>query len=146
MRHEDLGLVLWHQKVQLAAECQGWFGDDPDVVYGIEFWAGAVMGHRGQPLAHSEVPLHRYFLPRDVDAALGYADALRSLFLPDSLPLLVHDLDAEAFERSSRERSWWFAVLVAGMRGCIGQSVHRDSQCQRLSTCAGTEGAGHYTC
>lgn len=112
VRHDSLGMAFWKAQVQPKADCETWFGDDPEYGEGLDFWARAVTGHHGQPPMESVSHMSRHFNPQDVDAALDFADAMRTLLLPAQAAQVATTLDAEAFELVSRELSWWLAGLA----------------------------------
>lgn len=112
VRHDSLGMQFWSDHVQRRVEDDAWFGNDLDVFDGIQFWARAVTGHHGQPPLSQVDHLASHFRPRDVAAAQGFVDAMRELLLPAAAAAIPATVGAEAFERISRELSWWIAGLA----------------------------------
>lgn len=112
VRHDSLGMGFWKEQVWPKVVREIWFGDDAEYSDGLDFWARAVTGHHGQPPIEHVSHMGRHFNPRDVDAALDFAGAMRSLLLPDQAAGVATALDAEAFELVSRELSWWLAGLA----------------------------------
>ena len=112
VRHDSLGMQFWTDQVELRAQDGAWFGDDPNVFDGIQCWARAVTGHHGQPPLSQVDHLTSHFRPRDAAAAQGFVDAMRKLLLPAGAAAIPATVGAEAFERISREVSWWIAGLA----------------------------------
>ena len=112
VRHDSLGFACWRQYIQSLAMEQSWFGDDRDVLDGIDYWLRAVTGHHGQPPIHDVHHLGVHFRPRDRDAALAFAVAMKTMFLSPAAAAIAAGVDAEAFEQHSRELSWWVAGLA----------------------------------
>lgn len=112
VRHDSLGMQFWTDHVQLRAEDGAWFGDDLDVFDGIRCWAQAVTGHHGQPPLINVGHLSHHFRPRDAAAAQAFVNAARELLLPVGAAALPAAVGAQAFERISRELSWWIAGLA----------------------------------
>ena len=112
VRHDSLGMVFWAQQVRPKADCEAWFGDDPEYGEGLDFWARAVTGHHGQPPMEVVSHMGRHFNPRDAEAALDFATAMRTLLLTTQAADVATALDAETFELISRELSWWLAGLA----------------------------------
>lgn len=112
VRHDSLGMQFWTDQVQLRAEDGAWFGDDPNVFDGIQCWARAVTGHHGQPPLSQVDHLASHYRPRDIVAAQGFVDAMRELLLSEGAAAIPARFDAEAFERISRDLSWWIAGLA----------------------------------
>ena len=112
VRHDSLGMVFWSAHVQPQAQREAWFSDNPEYAEGLDFWARAVTGHHGQPPLEHVSHLGRHFNPKDVDAALDFAGAMRTLLLPRQAAGVATALDANAFELVSRELSWWLAGLA----------------------------------
>ena len=124
VRHDSLGMHLWSKKIELIAQDNAWFGADPDVFDGISCWVRAVTGHHGQPPLNKvdrllsphhdngkdDVQFH--FRQRDAVAAQGFAQAVRDLLLTPQAAAIPSAVDAVAFERISRELSWWMAGLA----------------------------------
>lgn len=111
VRHDSLGMQFWRDHVEPLADEEGWFGENRDLSYGIQYWARAVTGHHGQPpLQVDRLSLH--FHSNDVSAALEFAGAMCSMLLPADTPEVLVGIDAEAFERASQEVSWWIAGLA----------------------------------
>ena len=112
VRHDSLGMQFWTDQVQPRAEVEEWFGDDLDVFDGIQCWARSVTGHHGQPPPSQVDHLASHFRPRDLAAAQWFVDAMRELLLPAEAAAIPATVGAEAFERISRELSWWIAGLA----------------------------------
>ena len=112
VRHDSLGMQFWTNYVQPRAEVEDWFGDDFEVFEGIQCWARAVTGHHGQPPLNKVDFLSRHFQPPDIAAAQGFVDVMRELLLPAGAAAMPASVGAEAFERVSRELSWWIAGLA----------------------------------
>ncbi len=112
VRHDSLGFACWRTYVQPVALKQTWFGDNPDVLDGIDCWVRAVTGHHGQPPIHDVGHLGTHFRDRDRVAALAFVDAAREMFLTPAAASVATGLDAETFEQQSRELSWWIAGLT----------------------------------
>jgi CRISPR-associated endonuclease/helicase Cas3 len=112
VRHDSLGFACWRQYVQPLAIEESWFGDDRDVLDGIDCWWRAVTGHHGQPPIHDVHHLGEHFRPRDRDAAMAFTVAMKTLFLSPAASAIATGMDAEAFEQQSREVSWWVAGLA----------------------------------
>lgn len=112
VRHDSLGMVFWKQQVRPKADCEAWFGGDPEYGEGLDFWARAVTGHHGQPPMEAVSHMGRHFNPRDAEAALDFAAAMRILLLTSQAADVAKVLDAETFELISRELSWWLAGLA----------------------------------
>ena len=112
VRHDSLGFACWRQYIQPLAIEQSWFGDDRGVLDGIDCWLRAVTGHHGQPPIHDVHHLGEHFRPRDRDAAVAFAVAMKTMFLSPAAAAIAADMDAEVFEQQSRELSWWVAGLA----------------------------------
>lgn len=112
VRHDSLGMQFWTDQVELRAQNGAWFGHDPDVFDGIQCWARAVTGHHGQPPLNQVERLTSHFRPRDIGAAHEFVDAMRELLLSAGAAAIPATVGAEAFERISRELSWWIAGLA----------------------------------
>jgi CRISPR-associated endonuclease/helicase Cas3 len=128
VRHDSLGMQLWRDHIEPRAEAEAWFGDDIDVFDGIQCWAQAVTGHHGQPPLSQVTHLGTHFRPRDVDAAQAFTDAMRELLLPAGSAALPTCMDAEAFERISRELSWWIAGLAV-LADWVGSNAESFKYC-----------------
>lgn len=100
-------MAFWQVHVQPKTNDEAWFGDDPQDHESLNFWARAVMGRHGQPPNETVPHLHRHFRAIDVDAALGFVEAMRALLLPPEAARVAHSLDADTFEKISSELSWW---------------------------------------
>lgn len=105
-----------------------WFGDDPEYYESLNFWARAVMGHHGQPPKETVPHLHRHFRAADVDAALGFTEAMRALLLPPEAARVAHSLDADTFDKISSELSWWVAGLAV-LADWIGSNADIFAYC-----------------
>ncbi len=112
VRHDSLGFACWRQYIQPLAMEQAWFGDDREVLDGINCWVRAVTGHHGQPPIHDVHHLGEHFRPRDRDAAVAFAVAMKTMFLSPAAASVATGMDAEVFEQQSRELSWWVAGLA----------------------------------
>jgi CRISPR-associated endonuclease/helicase Cas3 len=112
VRHDSLGFRVWREHVAPLAEAEGWFGEDPGVFDGIDCWARAVTGHHGQPPLAQVKRLDLHFRPMDVEAACSFVRDARELFLPTAAAAVATSGDVFAFERRSRELSWWIAGLA----------------------------------
>lgn len=112
VRHDSLGMQFWTDHVQPRAEDQAWFGDDLDAFDGIQYWVRAVTGHHGQPPLNDVGHMASHYRPRDVAAAEAFVDAMRELLLPAGAAAMPAAVGAQAFERASRELSWWIAGLA----------------------------------
>lgn len=112
VRHDSLGMQFWTDHVQPRAEDEAWFGDDLDAFDGILCWVRAVTGHHGQPPLSQVEQMARHYRPRDVVAGQAFVDAMRELLLPAGAAAVPADVGAQAFERVSRELSWWIAGLA----------------------------------
>lgn len=112
VRHDSLGMQFWMDHVQQRVEDEAWFGDDLDVFDGVRCWARAVNGHHGQPPLSQVDHLSSHFRPRDTAAAQAFVDAMRELLLPAGAAALPTAVGTQAFERISRELSWWIAGLT----------------------------------
>ncbi len=112
VRHDSLGMAFWTTYLKPRADGEAWFGDDPEYGAGLDFWARAVTGHHGQPPMESVGHMGRHFNPKDVEAALDFSSAMRTLLLPDQAAAVATAMDAEVFEMVSGELSWWLAGLA----------------------------------
>lgn len=127
-RHDSLGMAFWQAHVQPKTDDEAWFGDDPQDHESLNFWARAVMGHHGQPPNETVPHLHRHFRAIDVDAALGFVEAMRALLLPPEAARVAHSLDADTFEKISSELSWWVAGLAV-LADWIGSNADIFTYC-----------------
>ena len=112
VRHDSLGMQFWTDHIQQRAEDEAWFGADLDVFDGIQCWARAVTGHHGQPPLSQVDYLATHFRPRDVAAAQAFTEVMRALLLTPGAAAMPAEVGAVAFERISRELSWWIAGLA----------------------------------
>lgn len=118
VRHDSLGFFFWRERLQHVAMQEQWFGDDPDVIDGLDAWVRAVCGHHGQPpqergandgIGHFDT----HFRPHDKAATLAAAQTLRTLLLTPQAAAVPTCLgDAEAFAVVSQTLSWWMAGLT----------------------------------
>ncbi len=136
VRHDSLGMQFWTDQVELRAQAEAWFGNDPDVFDGIQCWARAVTGHHGQPPLNQVERLTSHFCPRDIGAAHEFVDAMRELLLSAGAAAIPATVGAEAFERISRELSWWIAGLAV-LADWVGSNAdifkYRDTPAMSLS-------------
>ena len=112
MRHDSLGFACWRQFIQPLVIEQSWFGNDRDVLDGIDCWLRAVTGHHGQPPIHDVHHLDVHFRHRDREAAVTFAVAMRAMFLSPAAAAIAGRMDAVAFEQHSSQLSWWIAGLA----------------------------------
>jgi CRISPR-associated endonuclease/helicase Cas3 len=122
VRHDSLGMWLWDEDIQGIAQRDGWFGTDPDGVYGLPYWLRAVMGHHGQPPIEPRRFVDRHFRVADRVAALAFVEAARALLLTPTAAAIPADMGADAFETVSQELSWWVAGLMV-LSDWIGSST-----------------------
>lgn len=121
VRHDTLGYALWCQSVEPLAMQEAWFGDDPDILDGLQCWAKAVTGHHGQPpgmgsVAHllpsksSAGPSH--FRTRDEQAALAFVRLMQRRFISERLRTRIAAQEPEHFLQASQNVSWWVAGIA----------------------------------
>lgn len=112
VRHDSLGMWLWDEDIQPVVQQCCWFGSDPDIFVGLQYWVRAVMGHHGQPPIEQRRSVGTHFRGRDRAAAGAFVDAMRDLLLSPKAAELPAQLGADAFELVSQELSWWVAGVM----------------------------------
>lgn len=113
-RHDNLGLLLWKEKVSEALHCKGIFSASGSHARNSPWlvWAEAVTGHHGQPPRDrrkqgvGRLRLNRFVESEDEGVATLFAEEVGAFFLdePVSAP-------GDLKERLGRA-SWWLAGLT----------------------------------
>ncbi|NLZ40774.1 MAG: CRISPR-associated endonuclease Cas3'', partial [Comamonadaceae bacterium] len=108
LRHDSLGMLFWSAVLRERLVAQRWIGPQSlDLADGLDCWARACLGHHGQPPTEGDDWRQHYAERPDREAALGFVDAIRPLFLADDVVAAIAAQDPTAFWRASRELSWW---------------------------------------
>lgn len=113
LRHDSLGMLFWASAIREYVVDQHWFGlASVDLADGLDYWARACTGHHGQPPAEGDDWRQHFDKHADHEAALGFVDAMRRMFLTDDVAEAIGAQDPTEFWRASRELSWWLAGLA----------------------------------
>lgn len=113
-RHDSLGYWLWREWLCDIALEEMWFGGSSNsLLSGLDFWAGAVTGHHGQPPEAPVSPnLCDFFTKGDRMAVQQLVTEIRPLLLPESSAGILTSIDEDAFERESLGLSWLFSGIA----------------------------------
>ena len=131
VRHDSLGMQFWTEHIQPIAITENWFGEDPDLFDGIDYWARAVTGHHGQPPLSAVSRLSRHFCPDDVVATKEFVQDMRALLLPAAAAAMPASIEKSMFNRNSRDFSWWIAGL-----GVLSDWIGSNAEIFRYRACA----------
>lgn len=113
LRHDSLGMLFWTSVLRERVIAEKWFGPQSlDLADGLDFWARACTGHHGQPPTEGDDWRQHFDKQADREAALGFVDAMRRMFLTDDVAEAIGAQDPTEFWRASRELSWWLAGLA----------------------------------
>lgn len=120
-RHDSLGLSAWQTWLAPLAQAEGWFVP-PEFERDMDAWAGAVMGHHGQPAQPDRASVVRHFGAGDQAAVIEFAQTLRRLFITPDVRAALCATELEDFELLSQRLSWWVAG-VAVLADWIGSNT-----------------------
>lgn len=113
VRHDSLGMLFWTSVVRQRVVAEHWFGPASfDLADGLDYWARACTGHHGQPPTEGGDWRQHFDRHEDLEAALGFVEAMRHLFLAEDVVDAIGRQDPTQFWRVSRELSWWVAGLT----------------------------------
>ena len=113
LRHDSLGWVLWNSHLRLQLEAQkiipAAVSKYEDVIFPLDFWMAAMVGHHGEPPKKDSNRLIR----DDFDEQLDFVAA--SAFAEDLIPFILGD-DVTFPDSSKAESiklaSWWLSGLA----------------------------------
>jgi CRISPR-associated endonuclease/helicase Cas3 len=118
LRHDSIGFLMWQSALCNVAREEHWLAagdvlDEPSIRVGLEFWVTAVTGHHGKPPRLDGNSLAQFCdLKEDLGAASAFARQCAELFkLADGAHWLAQ-CDPGAFEKASKQLSWWTAGLA----------------------------------
>lgn len=113
LRHDSLGMLFWSSIVRGKIIAEEWFGPQSfDIADGLDFWARACTGHHGQPPTEGDHWGQHFDIRDDRNAALGFVEVVRRMFLIDAVVDSIGNQDPTRFWEASRELSWWVAGLA----------------------------------
>jgi len=113
LRHDSLGMLFWKDVLRERVIEQDWFGgNSEELAHGLDCWARACTGHHGQPPTEGDYWGQHFDRLEDRDAALIFADAMRTMFISPELADTIAAQDSSAFLAASQELSWWMAGLA----------------------------------
>ncbi len=113
LRHDSLGMLFWSSVVRERVVAEQWFGPQSlDIAEGLDHWARACTGHHGQPPTEGDYWGQHFDTCNDREAALGFVEIVRGMFLTDEVVDFVGSQDPTRFWQASRELSWWLAGLA----------------------------------
>lgn len=113
LRHDSLGMLFWSSVVRERVVAEQWFGPQSlDIAEGLDYWARACTGHHGQPPTEGDYWGQHFDTCNDREAALGFVEIVRGMFLTGEVVDFVGSQDPIRFWQASRELSWWFAGLA----------------------------------